>query len=359
MKLVGIERLAPSLEETPESVWIVPGHITADQLKKSVELIQKAEFSPPIFEQGQLAADQLRRKSAARKRANFDDDGGDDVNDFLADDEVFFPADGPAPRDATKAGKKNIIRRRRRTEDDEDDDGPTEAELKARARARKLRELEKARKIKSEMYVHESDDEDWDEDKDREFFAREEELRQRVGKAISDGTAAAVDGNRKEKKRKTSALDSDMDEEMDEGPSMGKGSGRKRRSNTISIDGADSEGVSSDEPAPQAKRRRKIGPPSKGLEDEDEQHISSTQSSGTTGYRDTGADSDDGIRTDDTPLSSSPRVQTGALSDLDGQVPTGKVGMAVDEDDEEDLPVAAKVRPRVRGGFILDDSDDE
>ena len=162
MKLVGIERLAPSLEETPESVWIVPGDLSADQLRESLDLIQQAEFSPPVFEDGELAENQLRRKSAAaprRKRANFDDDEDGDVNDFLADDEVLFPANEPeASRGGAKGAKKGRGRKRRDIEDgdEEEQDELSAAELKARARARRQRELEKARRIKSELYVHES-----------------------------------------------------------------------------------------------------------------------------------------------------------------------------------------------------------
>jgi replication fork protection complex subunit Tof1/Swi1 len=348
MKLVGIERLAPSLEETPESVWILPSHVTADQLKESLDLIQKAEFSPPVFEEGELAENQLRRKSAARKRADFDDDG-DDVDDFLADDETLFPADGPGPRDAAKAGKKRTIRRRRHNSDDEDEDGPTEEELKARARARRLRELEKARKIKSEMYVHESDDEDWDEDRDREFFAREEEIRRKVDMAISDGTAVAVDGKPKPKPRRKALLSND---ESDAEPATKPT--KKRRSSLISI-GSDGNDSDSDEASPpRSKKQRKPVRAETDDEEEEEPHISSTQTSQTVDD-----DSEDGMQTDDTPLSSSPRIQAGAELLEDAQVLGEKAGGAMDEDDEDDVPVAVKARARVRAGFVLDDSDDE
>ncbi len=50
MKLVGFERLAPSLEESPDSVWIVPASLSADQLRESLDFISKAEFDPPVFE---------------------------------------------------------------------------------------------------------------------------------------------------------------------------------------------------------------------------------------------------------------------------------------------------------------------
>ena len=78
MKLVGMERLAPTLDESLESGWIFPPGVTADTLKDSADLINKAEFSPPVFEENQSAADQLRRKPAPRRRAAFDD--GEDLS---------------------------------------------------------------------------------------------------------------------------------------------------------------------------------------------------------------------------------------------------------------------------------------
>lgn len=94
MRLAGFERLAPTLDETPESSWVVPTHLSSEQLQDSLDLINKAEFDPPTFEDGKLAQDQLRRKTAPRKKAVFDDDE-DGIDD---DDDILFPAGGPTNR---------------------------------------------------------------------------------------------------------------------------------------------------------------------------------------------------------------------------------------------------------------------
>ncbi|KAG7288968.1 Topoisomerase 1-associated factor 1 [Staphylotrichum longicolle] len=180
MKLVGLERLAPTLDESPDSIWVVPGTVSADDLKETISLINRAEFTPPTFEDGELAEDQLRRKSAPRKRAAYDDDG-DDINNLINDgsdgdgdgDGILFPAGGPTVRKRTAEDEPPKKRRqRRRREGSEGPVGLTDEQLDAKARARRQKELEKARKIKSAMYVDPEDDKS-DSEEEREFFAKE------------------------------------------------------------------------------------------------------------------------------------------------------------------------------------------
>lgn len=359
MKLVGFERLAPTLDETPDSAWIIPENLTADQLRESLDLIQRAEFSPPVFEEGELAENQLRRKSAAarKKRVNFDDD---DVDDFLDDGAALFPAGGPTAR---KADDGEMQRRKRRKrgkkdgEDDDEEDSATEQQRKERARARRRRELEKARRIKSELYVHPSDDES-DKEWDKEFFAKEEAIRQRVRATMLGDGPSAGEG------RKRDAVS--LDESDEEGSPAGRAT-RKRKSDVPLIDSDtddEDELDSTRDSPPKAKRRRKLVMPTGDSEEEMASGLSSRSS----------GESEDEMDMDDTPLSSSPRdaarkdgekaSESSGLTAQPSMVEKAQgstEAVAVDDDDDDDmqLPVVAKKRAHVRGGFIVDSSDEE
>ncbi|KAI0135265.1 timeless-domain-containing protein [Daldinia grandis] len=312
MKLVGFERLVPSVDETPESAWVIPPHVTANQIQDSLDLIKKAEFSPPTFDDGKLAEDQLRRKAAVRRKAVFDDDD-DGIAD--EDDEILFPAGGPTARkvaDEFLDKPKKIRRRRRRGSDVEE---LSEDQLEEKARARKEREKAKAQRFKSELYVHASDDESDDGERWAEFYANEERIRKRQN-AVAVHTAVAVTTSavpKQVEKRKAQELlghDSDNDDDL-------------------------------------------ILP--QGSEDEDEDE-SKGRGNGASG-------------TDDTLLSSSPRagsVSSAKRRRLSKEPPSsapaatgGDVEMA-DADDDDDVPATkAPVRRRARAGFIVDSSDEE
>ncbi|KAL6798552.1 timeless domain-containing protein [Trichoderma sp. SZMC 28012] len=204
LNLCGFRLFGPASEETPESLWVLPEDITADSLKDSLHYINQAEFNPPTFDDGQLAENQLKRKTLPRKKADFDDDEGDDI-----DDEILFEPGGPTARkviDESERPKKTRKRRRRDSQVQELDD----EELEEKARKRREREREKARKIKSAVYVKDGDDE-FDEEEDEAFFAREREIAARAAKAAQ----SAVDPE-PVKKRKAAAVRIDSDEE-DEG----------------------------------------------------------------------------------------------------------------------------------------------
>ncbi|KAK6954168.1 Topoisomerase 1-associated factor 1 [Daldinia eschscholtzii] len=313
MKLVGFERLVPGADETPESTWVIPLHVTADQIQDSLDLIKKAEFNPPTFDDGKLAEDQLRRKAAVRKRAVFDDDDDGAADDD--EDEILFPAGGPTTRkvaDEFLDKPKKTRRRRRRGSDVEE---LSEEQLEEKAKARKEREKAKARRFKSELYVHASDDES-DDDGERwaEFYANEERIRQRqnaaaANSAVAVTTSAAPKQVEKRKARELLDNDSDNDDDL-------------------------------------------ILPQGSEDEDEDEGERRGNGASGT----------------DDTPLSSSPRagsVSSAKRRRLSKEPPSsapaaadGDTEMADAEDD--DVPVAkAPARRRARAGFIVDSSDEE
>ncbi|KAI0854397.1 timeless-domain-containing protein [Daldinia vernicosa] len=317
MKLVGFERLVPSVDETPESAWVIPPHVTADQIQDSLDLIKKAEFSPPTFDDGKLAEDQLRRKAAVRRKAVFDDDDDGIADD---DDEILFPAGGPTTRkvaDEFLDKPKKTRRRRRRGSDVEE---PTEDQLEEKARARKEREKAKARRFKSDLYVHASDDESDDGERWAEFYANEERIRKRQNaaaakNAVAVTTSAAPKQAEKRKAQELLGHDSDNDDDL-------------------------------------------ILPQGSEDEDEDEGEGRENGASGT----------------DDTPLSSSPRagsVSSAKRRRLSKEPPSsapaatdGDVEMAdadADADDnDDDVPAAkAPARRRARAGFIVDSSDEE
>lgn len=335
MTLVGFKR--EGAEDDPEATWIVPSALSADQLKQSLDLIKKFEFSPPVFDDGKEAGDFIRRKSAgsgARRREVFDDED-DDIDD---DEELLFEPGGPTnmkKSDALDALKKK--RRRRREGTDEEPRGLTDEQLKARNDARRARELEKNRKIKSELMVQ-SEDEDWDEETDKAFFEAEEKRHQQNNINIMK-TLLGVNG--KEKEASTS------------------GSSKKRQSSAISEDDSDEEMQ-----LPSSKKRQSSAISINSDEDEDEEDVPANPRSSSTA-RD---DSDDEAR--DTPISSphvkSSQAKRRKVSGDDGPA-SPKVSLVGkenqppvdDSDEDEDIPIARAPRQRVRSGFIVDSSDEE
>ncbi|KAI1391374.1 timeless-domain-containing protein [Hypoxylon trugodes] len=337
MKLAGFERLVPSVEETVESAWVLPSNITADQIQDTLDLIKKAEFSPPTFEDGKLAEDQLRRKAAPRKKAVFDDDDGIANDD---DDEILFPAGGPTARKVADEfldePKKTRRRRRRRGSDAEE---PSDEQLQEKAKAKKEREKAKARRFKSELYVHASDDEsDEDSGKWAEFYKNEERIRQRQNKMAREQGAVGVGT--------VSAAAATKPETVEKVKTAGKEKRKRKRKAKVLEDesGSGGEGESA--------------------EDNDDDLILGRESEDED-------DSEDGDG--DTPLSSSPRASVASAkrrrlskepSVLSTATPTpadgdGDVDME-DVDEDEDAPVkAAARRPRARAGFVVDSSDDE
>jgi len=318
MKLVGFKR--EGLEDDPDSSWIIPSSLFADQLKQSLDIIKKSEFSPPVFDDGKEAGDFIKRISAVvsnRNRAAFDDE--DDGVDDDDDEELMFPAGGPTAMkksDALEALKKTRRRRRKEGSEDAENNGLTDEQLEARADARMARELEKNRKIKSELFVHDSDEEE-DEERDRIFFEAEEKLRQRSRITI-------------------------MKELLGVGGSKDKptpANGNKRQSNAISID--------SDEEAAAGSRRSSSAARDNVL-----------------------ADSDSGNETD-TPMSS-PHVRSSQAKrrkvseeeEEDSPLPSaalksGQVGAGESDDEEDAVTFTRPARQRIRAGFIVDSSDEE
>ncbi|KAK3326534.1 timeless protein-domain-containing protein [Apodospora peruviana] len=395
MKLVSAERLAPSLDETPDSVWCFPGRLTSEMLQESIDQINKAEFSPPTFEDGESAADQLRRKSAAaaprpRKRATFDDD--EDGDGLIDEGDILFPMGGPTARKSTAEGRPPKKRQRRRlvvvNSDGEEveEEAVTDEQAEARARARRLKQLEKARKIKSDMYVHVSDDES-DVEKDQEFFKRENAIR--AAKEREYGAAGTFGAMNKKKDRldkverdlmlgSDDGDDDDDDDESDDAAAEKTNKTKKRKSDEESESGSASDeddndddeasGFSSDASSLAKKRRRTAEKPTKKRrrkgaaaavvvvnsdeeddDDEDEEMLDSDL--GSSSNKPVGGESNT-----DTPLSS----QSNPNPHPPGKDLEVLLGGADDEDDDVVAKApAVRSRVRARAGFIMDSSDDE
>ncbi|KAI6782479.1 Topoisomerase 1-associated factor-like protein [Emericellopsis cladophorae] len=304
MSLAGFKLLGAADEETRDSSWIIPSEITPDHLKDTVHFINQAEFSPPTFEEGVLADHQLKRKNVPRKKATFDDDeeGNMDNDDFL-DDEMLFTAGGPTARRAEKPTKPKATRKRLQRKEQ------TEEELDEKARKRREREREKQARIKSALRIQDGDS-DFDEEEDEAFFRREREIAAKAAMVAEQaGTELADVLAGSSKKRKSTALvDSSDEDDSDSTASSGSDGRRKRRTSTV-FDEEEADGS--------ASQRRSASPSQSEGDDEQDENL----------------------------------VEHGAI---DKSLAPG----SADEEDDDNALIPAR-RPRVRGGFVMDDSDDD
>ncbi|KAG5932694.1 Topoisomerase 1-associated factor 1 [Claviceps sorghi] len=309
MKLSGMRLMGPASDETPESAWIIPGDVSAEQLKDTIHFINQAEFNPPTFEDGVLAENQLKRKAAPRKKAAFDDDNDDN------DDGLLFPAGGPTARKMMDEKQKKTTKKPRKRRKDSDGEGPDEAELDEKARKRREKELEKARRIKSALYVRDGDDE-FDSEEDEAFFARERAIAARAkhaaATAIADPYAAPGVSN----KRKSTVL-SDSNSEDDDGD--GDNDGRDDDASTGPARKTPSSQESGDAETDDARKRRKTATVAVAGDEHDS--------------------------------------KAHAQVDVDMDNASVQLSTAPQADEETDTAAVTR-RPRVRGGFVMD-SDDE
>ncbi|KAK3684782.1 timeless protein-domain-containing protein [Podospora appendiculata] len=376
MTRVGIERLAPTLDETPDSIWVFPGSLTSDALKESLDLINKAEFSPPVFEAGELAEDQLKRKSAPRKRATYDDDdddGNEGIDGLIDDDgETLFPMGGPTARKSTAEDGARPKKRSRRRQGSQEPETVPDEELEARARARRQKQLEKVRRVKSDMYVHASDDDSDDENykkRSREFLAAEA-LRQQI-KDSTFGLSSRPNNADKSEWDMLLDVESGGDESSAGVGELGGSAKRKRdgrgggsasseEDEESSEDGAvasDGSEASSVPPSRLQKKRKLLAARKDVVEISDEEE----DGDGVMGVtRASSRTVDAEMESNDGPMSSSAASlgQGGTTADL-----LGGDAQSEDEDedeDEEDVPAPrVRARARVMAGFMVDSSDEE
>ncbi|KAF7554744.1 hypothetical protein G7046_g6730 [Stylonectria norvegica] len=306
MSLSGFRLLGPASDETPESAWIIPAEVSADELKDTLHYINQAEFSPPTFDEGVSAENQLKRKTLLRKKAAFDDDEEGEVDDGE------FPVGGPTARnviDEEERPKRTRKRRRIDSQVEELDD----AAIDEKAQKRRDREREKARKIKSALYVREGDDE-FDSDEDEAFYAREREIANRAAHAAK-AAVGVIEPVAAPKKRKPVEISDDEDSDDDLNFARRVIDSPEDTEDTP-LDGSDGEG----------RKRRRVGVED-GEEEESEQDTHKV-------------------------------VEADMQEDVD-MSSTEKGDEAVAAEEEDDIaPVLAR-RPRVRGGFVMDSDDDE
>lgn len=381
MQVIGFERLSSALDEEIGSAWIIPSRHFAEDLVEYKTLIDKAEFNPPAFDDGETAEDQVRRKTAPRKKAAYDDEN-DDIDDMLDDgDEALFPANlkpsklvGP---DHDRPVKKRRLRRKADSGDDGDLPTDEEDEIRAeKAQKRRKRDLEKQRKIKSALYVNPSDDES-DAEADAEFFAREEAIRQRVKQALqfaptdasqlqeAEVTPQGIADTIKRLMGDSDAEDGDSDAAGSPQGSQGSSGSRKRKSDALGDDEQTSLSTSRRRVVKPKKTRGGFLADSSDEDDDmnDAEPSSPAGEASAAGEQEDNLDSDQ-METDDTPMSSNPK-ETGKEAPSHQRSPLREKAANIlanqdsDDGEDDDVPVINKRRPRARGGFAVDSSDEE
>lgn len=305
MTTVGIRRLSPLLEESLESIWMIPPEVTPDQLKEFTDLINAAEFSPPMFEDGN-AEDQIRRRTNRTRRTFASSDEDEDLDNL-------FPEGGPTSRKAVDGEKKKTTKKRRRKQRSQ---SPDDAELDERAKRKREKEREKRAKVKSQLYVYDSD---LDSDADREFFAREEELRRSM-QQVAEEVGQSIPGMAPAAKRTTLG---DSGDEIRRDLAMAGDISSAEESDSA----AEGEGTKEDV----GRKRRRVS------EEESE-----------------AGDDDD----DDLIWAGTTEAQGNKVDD-DGDVGMEDADKLEKSEDEDEPPRPSRPRPRVRGGFVIDSSDEE
>ncbi|PYH97463.1 topoisomerase 1-associated factor 1 [Aspergillus ellipticus CBS 707.79] len=327
MTLVKFERLG--MVDVAGASWVITSTPRAQDLREMKVFIDKYLEKAMRGTIGRDPRELIRRKYGARKGAANHESA--DVNfgsDSEGEDEV---PDGPlfAPNPRSKANvpkeAKKTKKRKAHNEDEEDEDEFVDEEaLKERRRARLENTRARLAKIKSDLYVHASDEES-DEEADKEFFLLEEQRRKdqadRVKKALLTGASEVDDmaGKKDQRKCQNKQKNSHAGEVQNK---------RQRRENKYN-DGDDNDDILMGGISPRSSRE---GTP-------------------------TGEIEDDLVFDDDLAFSRNRERDLGSPGgEREKSIGPGVVAGPGDED--EDVPVAAASRRRMRAGFVLD-SDSE
>lgn len=335
MRLVGFEMLAE--EDALGAPWIVPGSLTSESLSKSKSVIEQYEQTPWQSDvPDEDPEDLLRRSRNKAKNQNEDEEPqhGGFLDDSEGEEEFMFP-DNPRKK-RTKNVLDELKAQRRKRKRDNDDEGEEEVDEEAAARRRAAREAalrDRRRKIKSEAYIRDSDDES-DEERDRLFFEREDQLRQKqedyIQKQITlSGNKPTTKGTDKSKKKKGKSAP----------PTQS--TGFESEDDDLLMRDFD---VAPDETA--SSQPLRISTSDEDSEEEDE---STPMSSQTSAVGRKAQNTDGALR----PVSQGKSRPAASLMDL------------LDNSDHEDENDAGKEalpvlrRREMRGGFIVDSSDDD
>ncbi|KAL5333169.1 timeless protein-domain-containing protein [Aspergillus crustosus] len=333
MTLAKLERLGQ--ENVEGASWVVPSHLNSTELRDLKASIDKALVIGDI--DGRDPRELIRRKYGHETRGATDQKnldvnfGSDSEGEDTVPDGPLFP---PNPR--SKSNALDELKRKRYKRKDKGEQDPLDEEtLEERLQARLENTRSRLAKIKSDLYVHASDEES-DDEADQEFFRLEEERRKEQSERIK---TALLLGRTNDSKDVTSKKK------------------RGKRSNEASSDG---------EQEVSAKRLRH----SAGAEVEDDDillgdmgtpsHASSEESlpnelenNGSTIL------ADDLYFDDDLAIRRDRRKETelNLYNEGDDVLSPNQI-KATDEEDDEDAPVAAPGRGRMRAGFVID-SDSE
>jgi replication fork protection complex subunit Tof1/Swi1 len=324
MTLSRFERLG--VEDKVDATWIIPSAISSAQLKELQGTIEKQLATIWTDANGHEPEDLLRRVKTTAAYAEDDEpprdgfvddsEGSDNVEDFMFPDNVRSKSNG------LDQLKKN--RNKRKLTRKTDGEPLAEEELVERRKAREQATLDRRRKIKSELYIRDSDEE-MDDEENRAFFAREEENRKRQAQRV----LAALSLGRTEE----SAVK------------------KKRKS----------------EGGEEAREKRRKSESKDERTDEDEMEMEMMGAECDSSPQKQAATTDDELDIEDTPISSQSQA---SHPEPDKQTPLQEIPQTrlnsstlpkgqEAEDSEDEIPMLATQRRRVRAGFILDDSDED
>lgn len=322
MTLIGFERLG--VEDVLGATWIIPSGPASQDFQATQQIIKKHEKDPPREVNGLDVGALVRRKREVRddelgpSAAFIDDSEGSDGNE-----EFLFPANSRSKSKQEILEELKTRRRKRRVRDDDEETALDDGMIEARRKAREEAALERRRKIKSDLYVHDSDDES-DAEADKQFFAKEEERRQRqstnVLNALKTGISdTAANGNKKRKMNTSS------------------GDERNNRKNEHALDSGSDDELALFEGYSSTSKRK------------------TSMSSDKDSKLDTPLSSQDDIVGGDVqsmkPLEADSMGTKAPLANNDGKNGAG-------DDEDSDVPVLPTARRRIRAGFIID-SDSE
>ncbi|KAL2796490.1 timeless protein-domain-containing protein [Aspergillus keveii] len=334
MTLVGFERLG---QENVEGIsWVIPSSSSSAELRELKSTIDKALVIGATDERD--PRDLLRRKygnepRGAAEQATLDVNfGSDSEGEDIVPDGPLFP---PNPR--SKSNALDELKKKRKKRKDNGEAEPIDEEtLEERRKARDENARARLAKIKSDLFVHASDEET-DDEADQEFFRLEEERRkeqsERIKKALLLGRTEAPSDTSKKKKRGKRANETNTAGEAEAG-------GKRRRRSFATPELNDDDDVLMGDLGT-LSRASSVGDLSIDANGADKDALTSA--------------SDDELEIDDLGFGQS-REKTLELRPSD--YTSNPENDATNEKYEDDAPVSAPARRRIRAGFVID-SDSE
>ncbi|OJJ06843.1 hypothetical protein ASPVEDRAFT_140447 [Aspergillus versicolor CBS 583.65] len=335
MTLLKFERLG---QENVEGIsWVIPSGLKSAELRDSKAVIDRTLVVGNTNERD--PNDLLRRKYGGEPRGNTDQTtlevnfGSDSEGEDVILDGPLFP---PNPRTKSKVLDELKTKRKRKNNGEKE---PVDDEtLEKRRQAQLENTRSRLAKIKSDLYVHASDEES-DEEGDQEFFRLEEgrrkEQSERIKQALLLGRTED-DGNTSKKKRgKRSSASSGRE----------AGGKRRRHSPQASPEVEDEDILMS--ATGMLSRETSMTPSLDGIDDLSNKDISKNPTE------------DELYIDDDLAFSRDREIGAEMLAGKEDDNKSGpKENEAAAEEDEEDAPLAAPGRRRMRAGFVVE-SDSE